>query len=169
MINGHPIAISSIPILNEHQSTTLSSFFCSLLQLNIVSRKKMSTIFFLYFFQNLHGDCSHGRHGRIPIHRPKSYHQDSTSLEKLTKIIPIIYKSVLIGRRLICDGHSTTDIIYLRRFDRPNFFLDRPANDENINEDDMKNAADVESTTKPHVYNSLWQYSYYNYYYYSTY
>jgi len=51
----------------------------------------------------------------------------------------------------------------------PIFFLDRPANDENINEDDMKNAADVESTTKPHVYNSLWQYSYYNYYYYSTY
>ena len=85
MINGHPIAISSRPILNEHQSTTLSSFFCSLLQLKIFSRKKMSTIFFLYFFQNLHGDCSHGRHGRIPIHRPKSYHQDSTSLEKQTR------------------------------------------------------------------------------------
>ena len=54
------------------------SFFFSNLWSNVRRFKKAS---FPLSFQNFHGDCGHGRHGRIPIYRPKPYHQDSIALK----------------------------------------------------------------------------------------
>ena len=56
------------------------SFFFSYLRSNVRRFKKAS---FPLSFQNFHGDCGHGRHGRIPIYRPKPYHQDSIALKSL--------------------------------------------------------------------------------------
>ena len=54
--------------------------FFSYLRSNVRRFKKAS---FPLSFQNFHGDCGHGRHGRIPIYRPKPYHQDSIALKSL--------------------------------------------------------------------------------------
>ena len=87
--NDKRISYSNQQYTYTKRASINNPFFIFLLIASILKsfhEKIYQPKFFLYFFQNLHGDCSHGRHGRIPIHRPKSYHQDSTSLEKNKKI-----------------------------------------------------------------------------------
>ena len=68
----------------QRETTSLSSFlfsthfFFSNLR-GFLRRSKKAP--FSFSFQNFHGDCGHGRHGRIPIYRPKPYHQDSIALK----------------------------------------------------------------------------------------
>ena len=59
-----------------------------------------------WFFQNLHGDCHHGRSGRLPVHSTQPYHQDHHPLDKPS---PLVIRQPSPGyQTTITPGHQTT-------------------------------------------------------------